>query len=129
MTTPKKSEAKVSQEIELEAPKHGVTLWRNNVGVATDHSGRPVRYGLCNKSPQQNKEFKSADYIGVTPIVITQEMVGKTIGVFTSIEAKRFPWTYTGKGREGPQNKWRLLVESLGGIAMFANSADDIWYK
>ena len=122
----KQSEAKVSQDIQLEAPRHGVVLWRNNVGVATDMSGRPVRYGLSNVSPQQNKKFKSSDFIGITPVLITQDMVGQTIGAFTSIEAKNSSWHWTGKGREVAQNNWLELVRKYGGIAQFAAGVEDI---
>lgn len=83
-----KSEDEVQQRIRLEAPKIGVTLWRNNTGVLKDETGRPVRYGLANDSKKLNEEFKSSDLIGFTPVVITQEMVGRTMAIFTAVEVK-----------------------------------------
>jgi len=122
----KRTESKNSQLIELEAPKHGVLLLRNNVGVAVDHTDRPVRYGLANKSPQQNKLYKSADYVGITKVVITPDMVGKTIGVFTSLEVKKSPWHYTGAGREEAQERWAQLIRDHYGIAQFTTGPEDV---
>jgi ribosomal protein S19 len=36
--------------------------------------------------------MKSVDYIGITTITITQQMVGQKIGVFTAVETKRDDW-------------------------------------
>ena len=123
----KKSEAAVSQEIQLEASRRGVVLWRNNVGAAVDHRGIPVRYGLANISKAMNAKYKSGDFIGITPTLITQDMVGLVIGVFTSIEAKHSEWVYKGAGREVAQNNWLKLIKNYGGIAVFATGSEDIW--
>lgn len=54
----------------------------------------------------------SADLIGWTPVVITPDMVGKTVAVFTSVEAK------SGSGRlESNQETWMRNVLLAGGIA------------
>ena len=66
--------------------------WRNNTGVLKDERGTPVRYGLANESKDQNKIIKSSDIIGVTPTLITQEMVGYWLGVFTAMEIKPSGW-------------------------------------
>jgi hypothetical protein len=115
-----RSEEYVKQQIRLAASAAGVRLWRNNVGVLKDIHGRPVRFGLCNDSPALNKEFKSGDFIGITPHVIMPPDIGTIVGVFTSIEAKKEGWRYTGKGREVAQNNWINLITSLGGIAKFS---------
>ena len=57
------SEAAGQQRIRLEAPHHGVRLWRNNVGALPDKYGNLVRYGLANESKAMNKKLKSADLI------------------------------------------------------------------
>jgi len=114
-----KSESEVQQQIRLDASEDGIRLWRNNVGVARDEHNRPVRYGLLNESKVINDKFKSSDLIGITPVVITQEMVGMTLGVFTAVECKRQGWRYTGSPKEKAQNNFIELVRSLGGIANF----------
>lgn len=119
-------EAKVQQEIRIEASRQGMRLWRNNVGACSDNKGRLIRYGLANESAGMNRVMKSSDLIGITPIVITQEMVGSTIGVFTSIEVKHPGWKYSGKGREKAQNAWLDIVKSLGGIGKFITKKEDL---
>lgn len=109
----------------IEASKRGVRLWRNNVGCLRNEQGGYVRYGLCNSSKKLNEEIKSSDLIGITPTVITPEMVGMTVGVFTSYECKAPEWKYTGSAREVAQEKWLRLIRSLGGFARFVCRVDD----
>ena len=117
----------------------GGMSWRNNVGATPakveyrcpkcSHHGyvnqRIVRYGLCNDSAQLNAQFKSADLIGVVPRLITQQMVGSTIGQFLAVEVKKPGWSYKGKGREVQQQSYLSLVASKGGIAQF--STGEVW--
>lgn len=114
-----RSESAVSNDVRLEASRQGMRLWRNNVGQLSDENGRPVRYGLANDSPQLNKVIKSADLIGIRPVLIGAEHVGQTIGQFVSIECKAEGWRYAGTPREEAQQKWATLVLSLGGDARF----------
>lgn len=123
----KSEQAGAQQPIMLQAPKHGVRLFRNNVGACVDQEGNFVRYGLANMSKAQNQKIKSGDLIGITPTVITQAMVGGTLGVFTSIECKRPGWRWKGTEREQAQLKWAELVIALGGFAQFATGPQDIW--
>ena len=116
------SESAVSQRIVLKASSRGIRLFRNNVGACQDDTGRHIRYGLANVSKQMNATVKSADLIGITPVLVRADHVGHTLGVFTSIESKRGGWKYTGKGRELAQNNWLNVVQLLGGIAHFANN-------
>lgn len=85
-----------------------------------------IRYGLCNESKQMNQVLKSADYVGITPHVVTPADVGHTLGIFTAPEFKRGDWHYTGKDREVAQKNFIDLVVSLGGRAMFWNGSDQI---
>lgn len=114
-----RSEAAISNDVRLEASRQGKRLWRNNVGVLEDANGRPVRYGLANDSPQVNRVMKSADLIGINPVLITAQHVGQTIGQFMSIECKAEGWHYTGSPHEEAQQNWATLVLSLGGDARF----------
>lgn len=113
------SESAVQSNARLEAAKNGAIMWRNNVGVLPDQTGRPVRYGLCNDSAKLNKHIKSGDLIGITPILITTAHVGFTIGQFTSRECKPGGWHYTGTEREAAQLKWIETVIAKGGSASF----------
>jgi len=116
------SENAVAQRIRLRASQVGMRLFRNNVGACESADGRQIRYGLANESKRINSECKSADLIGITPLLIKQHHIGTIVGVFTSIECKKSDWEYTGKGREVAQNNWKNIVQSLGGIAEFANN-------
>ena len=117
------SEADVQAHIRLAVSKMGWTIWRNNVGVLKDARGVPVRYGLANDSARVNAVFKSADLIGIRPLVITQEMVGRTVGQFVSIECKAGNWT-PGKDKHfAAQANWRDKVRLLGGYAIIATGS------
>lgn len=108
----------------MRASAMGARLFRQNVGMAwvgkvirNGHQvmvteARPLHVGLCTGS---------SDIIGITPVVITPEMVGKTVGVFTAYEAK------TGKmPTSNDQKKFIAMVRRLGGIAKVVRSPDEI---
>lgn len=118
------SESTAASHIRLDAAQQNVTLMRNNVGVAQTRDNRPVRYGLCNESKKQNKVLKSSDLIGITPVVVTPEMVGQVLGVFTAVETKHGGWTYKGDEREVAQLNFINLVLRNGGYAGFANNVE-----
>lgn len=121
------SEAAAQQQILLAASRRGVRLWRNNNGACMDADGRQIRYGLANTSAKMSKAIKSSDLIGITPHVVRPEDVGKTMGVFTSVECKRPGWVYAPNGREAAQQAWLDVVSGLGGIATFATCPEDVW--
>ena len=81
-------------------------------------SGRPIALGfaLTNGDALEG----AADLNGWTSIVVTPEMVGSTVAVFTAIETKR---TTGGRKRTGQIN-YVEQVKAAGGIAGFANSAE-----
>jgi hypothetical protein len=99
-------------------------MFRNNVAQAwvgqvlqktpstiTLANPRPLHAGLCKGS---------ADLIGWQTIVITPEMVGQKIAVFTAIEVK----TATGKV-SADQLNFINTVHSAGGISGIVRSPDD----
>ncbi len=115
-------EAHAQSLVRLEAGRLGtVTLWRNNVGVLLDATGRPVRYGLANESPAMNAALKSSDLIGWRTVTVTPDMVGRQLAVFVSREVKAAGWTYRGDARETAQKAWIDLVAGAGGDAAFAS--------
>lgn len=124
----KKTEGEITDEILLEASNQGARLFRQNVGLGwvgkilkrsktqiTIENPRPLHAGLC---------VGSGDIVGITPVVITQDMVGETVGVFTSVEVK----TEKGKARKAQLN-WFDMIKKLGGIAMIAKSQKDFMDK
>jgi hypothetical protein len=113
-------ESSVSGALRNEAARLGMRLWRNNVGAARTDSGGFIRYGLANDSQQLNSQIKSADLIGIRPVLITQEHVGLVIGQFVSREVKRASWKYAGTAREEAQLRWMTIILTLGGDACFA---------
>lgn len=114
------NEASVQSQVRLEAARQGWKLWRNNVGVLLDAKGRPVRYGLANDSKIVNQAVKSADLIGIKPVLITQEMVGSIIGQFVSLECKHSDWKPSNNDdHEMAQARWAEIVMLAGGYAAF----------
>jgi len=105
------SEQSIQQHIRLAVSKGDTRVFRNNTGTLRDANGRPVQFGLCKGS---------ADLIGWRTVVVTPEMVGQRIAVFTSIEVK----TPTGRLRP-EQQQWLDAVQAAGGIAGVARSVED----
>jgi hypothetical protein len=119
------TEAGVQSRLRVEAPKHGGSLWRNNSGACTDENDRLIRYGLGNDSKKHNEVWKSSDLIGITPVKIRQDHVGKRFGVFTAVEVKDPNWPGVRNKREIAQAAFHTTVKLRGGIALFATSVGD----
>ncbi len=115
------SEAAVQSLIRIEAPKQGLALWRNNSGCLMDGRGVPVRFGLCNDSAKLNQEIKSADLIGLRPLLVP----GRRIAQFVAIESKREGWTWRGTPREVAQERFLSLVRAAGGVGAFCTSVEE----
>ena len=114
------NEATIQAQVRIAAARNGWHLWRNNVGVLLDSRGVPVRYGLANDSKQLNERCKSADLIGIRPLLITQAHVGHVIGQFASLECKRPGWHYHPNDKhEQAQMRWQEIVLLAGGYAAF----------
>ncbi len=107
------SEAAIQQQIRLALSRAGVVAFRNNIGAYMDpKTGRPIQYGVCNPG--------GSDLIGWTPVVVTPDMVGKTVAVFTAVEVK----TPTGKATQHQLN-FIAQVLKAGGFAGIARSPGD----
>jgi hypothetical protein len=81
------------------SPKHVIS---KGDGIYLVKKGTPVRFGLMTGS---------GDYIGWEPVIITADMVGKTVAVFQSIEVK----TLRDRLSED-QRRWNRAVARDGGI-------------
>lgn len=117
---PDGSEAAVQAHIRVKASEQGMRLWRNNVGAYQDERGRFIRYGLCNESSVQNKKLKSADLIGIKPVLVTAAHVGTTIGQFAAVEVKEGNWKPGVAKRERAQAMFLAIVRQLGGYGVFS---------
>lgn len=121
------SEAAVQARVRVAASRRGERVWRNNLGSYEDPAtGRWIRYGLANDSPQVNAVLKSADLIGVRPRLITPQMVGQKIGQFVSYECKAAGWKWGNTERERAQLNWATRVLTLGGDARFVTDEGQI---
>lgn len=105
------SETAALQEIRLAlGTLPSLRLFRNNVGVLRDHTGRAVRFGL---------HPGSSDLIGWRSITITPDMVGQKVAVFTALEVKAPGGTHKVTVE---QHHFIQAVETAGGIAGVARS-------
>ncbi len=122
-------ETPVQQRVRITAAHAGLQLFRNNSGACYDQTGRLIRYGLGNDSEQVNRRIKSSDLIGWTPMLITADMVGRTVPVFTGIEVKASDWNPGKKldAHETAQKTFIDLVLAAGGKAGFANDPADVY--
>ena len=117
-------EAATQAHIRLALAQAGSMMWRNNSGAATDKTGRLIRYGLGNDSKRVQEQYRSADLVGITPVLVTPEMVGKWVGIFTAVEVKAPGFRGPNEEREFAQQRWLALVRSYGGRADFAASVE-----
>lgn len=95
------------------AERLGCKLWRNTSGAYQTKSGHWIRYGLANPG--------GSDLIGIMPVTITADMVGKQLGVFVALECKR------PKGSKTTDHQLNFIeqVKALHGMAGTAKTADD----
>jgi hypothetical protein len=82
---------------------HSETIFRNNNGKFKNKHGQWVRFGLGTGT---------SDFIGWTTQIITADMVGRSVAIFTAIEIKASDET-----PNEDQQKFIDLVKKNGGIA------------
>lgn len=111
-------EAPVLKNVMLEASRLGFRLFRNNRGLFYTQDGRLVRAGLEAEG--------ASDTIGFVPVVITPEMVGRTIAVFLAVETKKPGWMKPRTETERKQENFIRFVNGHGGIGMFLSDAADL---
>lgn len=121
------SEAAITSLSQLECASIGLLTMRNNVGACLDAQGRMIRYGLMNESEKVNKEFKSSDVIGITPVMIGPQHLGRVLGIFTALEMKASDWKYRPSDEHAKaQQRFISLVQAYGAIAGFVNDPAQI---
>lgn len=115
-----KEETNISRSWLLKWTKWAI-LFRNQIGAAW--AGTVIRQWEeeGEKFVTLKKAYRlpfglfkgSGDYIGWRTVVVTPDMVGKKVAIFTSVEFK------TDEGRvEDDQRIWLMNVRRAGGIAM-----------
>lgn len=104
------NESNLTKRIMLALPEI-VRVFRNHVGAVKDQKGTWHQFGLPRGS---------ADLVGYSKIEVTQDMVGKTIPVFTSLEVK----TNKGKQHEA-QLKWEAGMRKINAIHGVVRTPDD----
>lgn len=118
------NEKAVASHILLDSAYRNITLWRNNSGGFYDETGRFVRYGLGGFEDKHC--LKSSDFIGMTPVFVTPDMVGKVIGVFTAVETKPSDWRFSSRDKRSLYQKNFIdKVIAEGGLAGFATCVND----
>ena len=120
------NEASVQAAIRLEASQKGLRLFRNNCGAGFMRNGSFIRFGLANDSTAVNAVIKSADLIGIRPVVIEQWMVGHILGIFCSVECKASDWKPDNSDRYKAQLAWQSLIQSYGGEAHILNQTGSL---
>lgn len=121
-----KSETRIQNEKRLEAAEAGAILWRNNSGAAINENGAPVRFGLGNDNKKINEVFKSPDLVGIKPVLVTEDLIGQTLGVFLARECKPEGWIFKGTKRETAQLNAINKINSMHGDAKFCSGERDI---
>ena len=126
-------EQKATDEVRESASQFGVKLFRNNAGGCKDETGRMIRFGLGNDGTKASKVLKFGDYIGFTPVIITPDMVGQTLAVFTNMEIKPdgdLQKTLHEASKLGTREhfQWKTceFVKRFGGIAGFVTNKSDV---
>lgn len=114
--------------VRLWAAEQGFPLWRNNSGALKDQRGQMVRFGLGNDSARLNAVWKSSDLIGILPVTIRPEHVGRLAGIFTAIEMKdAATWRGVAKtDREKAQAQFIGTVQQFGGVGGFVTSPEEL---
>ncbi len=117
-------EHELQNRIRAEISKYG-TFFRSNVGSAWT-GDEIIKLGgggvLIPKARPFNTGLPQgfSDIIGVVPVFITHDMVGRTLGVFTSIEVK------TPAGRvTAEQEQFLSVMSGRGALAGVARSVED----
>jgi hypothetical protein len=118
------SERDITNPLLKAASKQGARLFRQNVGLGwvgrivrktaetvTLANPRPLHAGLCKGS---------SDIIGWTPVVVTADMVGRRVAVFTALEVKT-----PGVPTTDEQAAFVRAVREAGGYAAVVKNVED----
>ena len=95
--------------------------FRNNVGMTYDNRGVPICYGVGGKPHPKKPSLGGSDFIGWTEVIVTPDMVGSRVAIFTAHELKK------DKGKPtAAQENFIAVVNAAGGYAGFVLRPEDI---
>ena len=108
------SESNVNQDIrDWTRTQPNVVLYRNSRGSVQLPNGGYLTYGVGPNG--------ASDWIGYQTVIVTEDMVGRSIACFIAIEAKRF-----GKSPTPAQQDFIAEVRDAGGKAGVVHSAEEL---
>lgn len=120
-----KTESNIQNEIRLAASENGCTLFRANSGKAWQGSkiirNKNGSITIENPRPFLGMISGFSDLCGVKEKVITQDMVGQTVGIAVYAEVK----TAKGKARDD-QVRFLAAMQKRGALAGIVRSVDDL---
>jgi hypothetical protein len=126
------SEADLMRRLQARASQLGARLFRQQVGMAwvgrveKGYPGRRVALGpgdvvIRNARPFHAGVVGMSDLGGWSPVVVTADMLGQTVAVYTQVEVK------TEKGTPSrEQLAWIEAVAKAGGRAGIARCDEDL---
>lgn len=109
----RESEASILVKIRKQFNAGATRLFRNSIGFYKSEAGHAIKYGLANPG--------GSDLIGWTSVIITPEMVGKKIAVFTAVEVKA-----AGGKLRPEQINFLQAVKNAGGLSGMAMNVDEV---
>lgn len=116
------SETDILRQIMLALSTPEGRCWRNNVGHGWQGRDFTIAEGRLVRGVARNIAFGlapgSSDLIGPQSVIVTPEMVGHRVAVFTAIEVK------DKRKLTDEQARFIDVVVELGGIAGMARSVD-----
>jgi hypothetical protein len=106
-------ETNIERNIMLALSQDGLLIWKQVVGRFRHmYSSGYIDVGINGM----------ADTGSIMPITITQEMVGRTVGLAIQLEVKTFE---PGSRQSKEQKTWQQAVENRGGIYLIARSPEE----
>ena len=126
-------EGNILKLVMMRAGQIGSRLFRNQVGIA--YAGRPIRVDAPKMVMMHPGDVLvknaytvtcglgtgSSDAVGWTPVLVTPDMVGTKVALFTAIETKRPKKSHT----TDEQLNFIRVVRAAGGIAGIATSPEE----
>lgn len=126
------AEADLMRRLQARASQLGARLFRQQVGMAwvgrveQGYPGRRVTLAAGDVVIRKARPFRAgvvgmSDLGGWVPVIVTPDMVGQTVAVYTQVEVK------TDKGAaSAEQLAWIAAVMKAGGRAGIARNDDDL---